>query len=383
MKSEENRTYKICSKTVMDTSDPDIIFDENNISNYYWDFQNKVKPNWPLLKKNNNELEKKINKIKNDGKNKEFDCILGLSGGIDSSYMLHVAVKEFGLRPLVFHVDGGWNTETAVNNINNLVSSLNVELYTEVINWNEMRNFQLAMFKSGVPHLDIPQDMAFISVLYKFAVKYKIKHILNGGNIATESVLAPLKILYWGTDLIHIKDILNKYGTIKMKTYPFSSVFYHKFYLRYLRGLKTHKPLNYIAYEKRKATDLLKNTYGWKDYSQKHFESRFTKFFEGYWLPTRFGWDMRRIQFSSLILSNQMSREEAILKLEQKSYDEDTINKDLNYIASKLGISNDELSSYHKSNKKYYYDYKNQKIIFDIGEKVLSILSNTRRGGAF
>ena len=383
MKSEESRTYNICSKTVMDTSDPDIIFDENNISNYYWDFQNKVKPNWPFLKVNNNELEKKIEKIKHDGKNKEFDCILGLSGGIDSSYMLHVAVKEFGLRPLVFHVDGGWNTETAVNNINNLVSSLNVELYTEVINWNEMKDFQLAMFKSGVPHLDIPQDMAFISVLYKFAVKYKIKHILNGGNIATESVLAPLKILYWGTDLIHIKDILKKYGTIKMNTYPFSSVFYHKFYLRYLRGLKTHKPLNYINFNKIKATDLLKDTYGWKDYSQKHFESRFTKFFEGYWLPTRFGWDMRRIQFSSLILSNQLSREEAILKLEQKPYDQNTINKDLNYIASKLGISNDELFSYHRLNKKYYYDYKNQKIIFDIGERLLSILSNTRRGGAF
>ena len=149
MKSEENRTYNICSKTVMDTSDPDIIFDENKISNHYWDFHNKVKPNWPFLNKNNNELEKIIEKIKHDGKNKEFDCILGLSGGIDSSYMLHVAVKEFGLRPLVFHVDGGWNTETAVNNINNLVSLLNVELYTEVINWNEMRNFQLAMFKSG------------------------------------------------------------------------------------------------------------------------------------------------------------------------------------------------------------------------------------------
>ena len=384
MKSEINKTYRICSKTVMDTSDPDIFFDENNISNYYWDFQNNVKPNWPFLKKDNNLLlEKKIEKIKRDGKNKEFDCILGLSGGIDSSYMLHVAVKEFGLRPLVFHVDGGWNTETAVSNINNLISSLNVELYTEVINWNEMKDFQLAMFKSGVPHLDVPQDMAFISVLYKFAVKYKIKHILNGGNIATESVLAPLKILYWGTDLIHINHILKKYGTIKMRTYPFSSVFYHKFYLRYLKGLKTHKPLNYIDFDKRKATALLKNNYGWKDYSQKHFESRFTKFFEGYWLPTRFGWDMRRIQFSSLILSNQISREEALLNLENKPYDVKTINKDFNYIASKLGISSDELISYHKSNKKYYYNYKNQKIIFDFGEKILSILSHTRRGGAF
>ena len=382
MEMENNKNYKICSKTVMDTSDPEIKFDKEGISNYFWDFQNKIKPNWPYLHNGKEKLNKLINKIKSDGINKEFDCILGLSGGMDSSYMLHLAVNEYGLRPLVFHVDGGWNSDSAVSNINNLVDSLGVDLYTEVINWSEMRDFQLSMFKAGVPHLDIPQDMAFISVLYKFAEKYKIKHILNGGNISTESISAPVKILYWCNDLTQVKDILSKFGTVSMRTYPFTSIYYHKIYLRYLKKIKVHKILNYIEYNKTKAENLLKTNYSWKPFSQKHFESRFTKFFEGYWLPKRFGWDMRRRQFSSLILSNQMTRENALKELEKLPYNEDKIKQDFKYIATKLGITPEELKNYLSSEKKYYYNYKNQKWIFDFGAEILSRIDGTRRGGA-
>lgn len=382
MKLENKKSYKICSKTVMDISDPEISFDKEGISNYYWDFQNKIKPNWPYLNQGEERLNQLINKIKSDGINKDFDCILGLSGGMDSSYMLHLAVKEYGLRPLVFHVDGGWNSDSAVSNINNLVDSLGVDLYTEVINWIEMRDFQLSMFKAGVPHLDIPQDMAFISVLYRFAEKYKIKHILNGGNVATESLSAPVKILYWCTDMSQIRDILSKFGSVEMRTYPFTSIYYHKIYLRYLKKIKVHKILNYVDYDKKKAENLLKKNYSWKPFPQKHFESRFTKFFEGYWLPKRFGWDMRRRQFSSLILSNQMTRENALKELEKSSYNEETIKQDFKYIAKKLGITTEELNNFLRSEKKFYYNYKNQKWIFDFGEKILSTISGTRRGGA-
>jgi len=379
----KNDHYQICTKTVMDTSDPSITFDADGISNHYWDFHNTVKPNWFVGPSGRVRLVEMVEEMKRSGKGRDFDCIMGLSGGADSSYMLHVMVSEFGLRPLVFHVDGGWNSEVAVNNINVLVDKLGLDLYTEVINWEEMRDFQLAMFKSGVPHLDIPQDMAFIGVLYKFAEKHGIKYILNGGNISTECVATPLEFLYWGTDMVQIRDILRRYGTLPMRTYPFSSIWYHKFYLRLLRGVKVFKPLNFMPYNKQDAMDELERIYGWKPYPQKHFESRFTRFFEGYWLPTRFGFDMRRREFSSLILTEQMSRDEALALLEQPPLAPDVAKQEFDYVASKLGISADELQGYLTMPKKFYWDYRNQRRLFALGERVLNMFTGARRGGAY
>ena len=377
------RPFEICTKTVMDTSDPSIVFDGDGISNHYWDFERIVKPNWKTGPEGQAVLEGMVQTMKEAGKGRDFDCLMGLSGGADSSYMLHKMVTEFGLRPLVFHVDGGWNSEIAVSNINGLIDKLGLDLYTEVINWEEMRDFQLAMFKSGVPHLDIPQDMAFIGVLYKFAAKHGIKHILNGGNISTECVLNPVEIIYWGTDMHHVRDILSRFGTVPMRTYPFSDIFYHKLYLRYFRGVKVFKPLNYMPYIKKDAMAEMESIYGWKPYSQKHFESRFTRFFEGYWLPTRFGYDMRSNQLSSLILTGQMTRDEALAELEKPPYDPETIDQEFAYIATKLGITVDELRGYHQLPKKFYWDYKNRKKLFDVGEKILGLIAGTRRGGAF
>jgi N-acetyl sugar amidotransferase len=376
-------TYKICAQTVMDSSDPSIKFDRDGISNHYWDFQKTVKPNWKTGVDGEIELERMVQTMKKAGRHREFDCLMGLSGGADSSYMLHKMVTNFGLRPLVFHVDGGWNSEVAVSNINALIDKLGLDLYTEVINWEEMRDFQLAMFKSGVPHLDIPQDMAFIGVLYKFAAKHGIKYILNGGNISTECVLMPLEILYWGTDMRQVRDILGKFGTVPMRTYPFSDIFYHKLYLRYLRGMKVFKPLNFMPYIKLGAMAEMERIYGWKPYPQKHFESRFTRFFEGYWLPTRFGYDMRRNQFSSLILTGQMTRDQALAELEKPPYDPETIDQDFAYIATKLGVSVDQLRGYHELPKKFYWDYRNRKKLFDFGERFLGLIAGARRGGAF
>jgi N-acetyl sugar amidotransferase len=378
-----NDEYRICTKTVMDASDPSIVFDADGVSNHYSDFINNVKPYWKPDDRGRAELEAVSAQIRRDGSGKDFDCLIGLSGGADSSYMLHKMVTEYGLRPLVFHVDGGWNSEVAVNNINCLIDRLGLDLFTEVVDWEEMRNFQLAMFKSGVPHLDIPQDMAFIGVLYKFAAKHGIKWILNGGNISTECVLMPLQILYWGTDMSQVRDILGKFGTITMPTYPFTNILYHKLYLRYLRGVKVFKPLNYMPYVKKDALAELGRIYGWKPYPQKHFESRFTRFFEGYWLPTRFGYDMRRNQLSSLILTGQMTREEALKELERPPLDAGVAEQEFQYVATKLRISVDELRSYHEMPKKFYWDYRNQMKLFDLGEWVLTRLAGARRGGAY
>jgi N-acetyl sugar amidotransferase len=373
-------TYRMCSNCVMDTSDPQIHFDANGVCDHCREFYEHVQPRWHTGESGRRTLEQIVREIKSAGKNRDFDCILGMSGGMDSSYMLHMAVKEFGLRPLVFHVDGGWNSELAVHNINSMIDKLGLDLFTEVINWEEMRDFQLAFFKSGVPHIDIPQDHAFVATLYNFATQHGIRHILNGGNIATECVRYPLEYYYYGTDMYQIRDIQSKFGTIPMNTYPFSSVFRHKIYLRYVRRVKVVKALNYIPYTKAMAAKTLEAEYGWRPYPQKHFESRFTRFFEGYWLVKRFGFDVRRVQFSSLVLTNQMTREAALRKLEEPPYDADLVRQDVVFIATKLGITPEALEGYLTMPKKYYWDYRNQRAIIQKGAEIMRWLGLGRAG---
>lgn len=372
------RLYQICTQCVMDTTDSKIIFDNVGICDHCLGFRSDVLPNWHPDEKGASMFREIVANIKESGKGKPFDCILGMSGGLDSSYLLHLAVTEFNLRPLVFHVDGGWNTDIAVNNIQMLVDKLGLDLYTEVINWNEMRDFQHAFFKSGVPHIDLPQDHAFVATLYHFANKHGIKYILNGGNYSTECVRNPKEWLYYGTDMAQIKDIQRQFGTVDLRTYPFSSVLFHKVYLRYIRGLKVIKPLNLMPYTKENASKVLGDTYGWRPYPQKHFESRFTRFYEGYWLPTRFGYDTRRVQYSSLIQTGQMTRDEALERLKQPAYDPATIDEDFAYIATKLGISVQELRGYHEMPLKTYKDYKNREWLFDLGAKTLKALGIER-----
>jgi N-acetyl sugar amidotransferase len=358
----------------MDTSDSKITFDAQGICDHCHAFDQDVRPHWHPDERGRAEVSKVVAAIKEAGKDKPFDSILGMSGGLDSSYMLHLVVKEFGLRPLVFHVDGGWNSDIAVSNIQSLVGGLGLDLYTEVINWEEMRDLQLAFFKSGVSHLDIPQDHAFIATLYHFAHKHGIGWILNGGNISTECVRNPKDWLYHGTDMAQIRDIHGQFGSRPLKTFPLSSALFHKFYLRYVRGVRVFKPLDLLPYTKDLAIETLQREYGWNPYPQKHFESRFTKFFEGYWLPTRFGYDTRRVQFSSLVLTEQMTRDEALKRLERPSYDPETIDDDFAYVASKLRIPVDELRRYHGMPKKSYRDYKNQEWLFDLGSAILKAI---------
>jgi len=372
--TNQKTNYQICSNCVMDTSDPYIQFDGNGVCERCNQYYKEILPSWPKGEEAKKQLNVIIDKIKNDGKNKKHDSILGLSGGFDSSYMLHFAVKELGLRPLVFHVDAGWDTPFAVENINKLVTKLNIDLKTEVLDWEEMKDFQLAFFKSGVPHLDIPQDHAFVSVLYNFAEKHGIKYILNGGNISTEVVVNPSSWGYWGTDLVHINDIICRFCKAPIKKYPFSHVLRHKVYLRYVKNIQVLKLLNYIPYIKKDAEALLKKEYGYTPYPQKHFESIMTKFLEGYWLPQRFGYDIRKAQFSSLILTKQMTREEALAKLAMPPISEEEAKALFNQVAQMLEISTDELQSYFSMPLKTYRDYKHQDYLFDFGGKVMYAL---------
>lgn len=369
---------QVCSNCVMDTTDSAIEFDEDGVCDHCRDFEQNVRPAWDTGAGGRADLDRIIEQVRRAGTGRDFDCLLGLSGGLDSSYMLHLLVKEFGLRPLVFHVDGGWNSDLAVSNIQMLVDKLGLDLYTEVIDWEDMRDFQLAFFKSGISQIDIPQDHAFVATLYKFAEKYNVKYIMNGGNIATECVRNPLEWLYYGTDMWLINDIRKKFCTRPLVKYPFSSVLSHKFYLRYIRQVQVVRPLNYMPYSKELAINTLCDEYGWRAYPQKHFESRFTKFFESYWLPTRFGYDTRKVQYSSLILTGQMDREEALAKLKAPAYDPEAIDDEFAYIAKKLGISVDQLRHYHTMPLKSYHDYRNQEALFNLGARILRALGIER-----
>ena len=333
--------YQICTRCVMDTTDPAIRFDEHGVCERCNQFSGDILPGWNHGTGHGPELQALLRKIKANGRGREYDCILGLSGGFDSSYLLHLAVTEFGLRPLVFHVDAGWDTDLAKENICRLTSKLKVDLRTETIDPAEMRDLQLSFFKSGVPHLDTPQDNAFVAVLDNYARTYGIKYVLNGGNISTEVVVNPGAWSYWGTDIAHNKDIARRFGTVPLRSYPFTSVLRRKVIMPYLHGVKVVKPLNHGPYVKKDAEECLRREYGYQAYPQKHFEDTLTKFLEGYWLPGRFGYDVRKPQFSSLILTGQMSRDEALAALERPPLTEEEASALFAEVAEKLGISRD------------------------------------------
>lgn len=364
----------------MDTTDSKIVFDQKGVCDHCNTYYKDILPKWHTDDRGDNELKNIIAKIKKEGEGKDFDCLMGMSGGIDSSYLLYMMKEKYGLRPLVFHVDAGWNSQIAVNNIERLVDGLGLDLYTEVINWEEIKDLQLAYFKSGVPHIDTPQDHAFFATMYKFASKHKIKHILTGGNYSTECVRNPLEWMYYQSDSIQLRDIYKKHGTGKLKDYPVTNILWHKVYLPYLKGIKLIRPLDYIPYHKDEAMQELVHKFGYQKYPQKHFESRFTRFYEAYWLPEKFGYDTRKVQFSSLILTGQMTREQALEELKKPAYNPETISQDFEYIANKLGISVDELQSYMDAPNKTYKDYKSQENIYNVGAKMMRLLGLEKGG---
>lgn len=381
MAYENIRAYQVCNQCVMDTTDANIVFDENGVCDRCNEFEKTILPRWNFGKGHESELRKIVNEIKRAGKGKKYDSILGLSGGLDSSYMLHLAVKEWGLRPYVFHVDAGWNLPVATDNIYKICNKLGLELHTEKMAWEEMRQMQLAFFRTGHAGLDAPQDHAFIALIDKLACELGIKYILNGYNISTEIVSNPKswdRGAGYSGDGNYIKDVLRHWCDIKIKKYTFTSGFKHKLWIPYILGIKTLKPLNLIPITKKQMIDTLTSEYDYVPYGQKHFEDLLTKFLEGYWLPTRFGYDIRKAQLSSLVTTGQMTREEALEILKNTPLSEEESRELFKQVAEKLKISEEELMKYHDMEMPNI-KYKSQEWLYTLGIKFFTWLRIEKR----
>uniref|UniRef100_UPI003FF02231 N-acetyl sugar amidotransferase n=1 Tax=Waltera intestinalis TaxID=2606635 RepID=UPI003FF02231 len=375
------RKYQICKCCVMDTSDADIVFDSNGVCMRCNEYKNRILPQWNYGEGHEEELNTLLTEIKRKGHGKQYDCILGLSGGLDSSYMLHLAVKEWGLRPFVFHIDAGWNLPVAEENIKRLTEKLGVELHVEKMNWDEMREMQLAWFRTGLEMLDAPQDHAFIALIDKYSRELGVKYILNGYNISTEIIADPES---WEKgsgptgDGTFMRDVIKKYCSIPIKNYTFTNGFKHKFWIPYVLGVKTIKPLNLVPITKEKMIQTLSEEYGYVPYGQKHFEDLLTKFLEGWWTPTRFGHDIRRAQLSSLVVTGQMTREEALEILSKPPITEDESKALFTEVAKRLEISEEELMALHDM-PECTDKFKSQEKIYALGIKLYEMLGIEKR----
>lgn len=374
------RNYQICQKTIMDTTDPNIVFDQKGISDYYHNYINNIVPNWHTDENGQEEMFKLADRIRKGRKTKPFDCIIGVSGGLDSSYTTYLAKEVLNLRPLVFHVDAGWNSNQAVSNIEKLLNGLNLDLYTEVINWEEMKDLQRSYFLAQVPNVDGPQDIAFFSALYKFARKNKIKYVFTGSNYSTECCREPYQWgAYLGIDKKFTLGLHKKFGKVPLKTYPILDVFEYKLFYQHILGMKVVKPLNHFPYVKNDAEQLLEEKYGWQKFKHKHHESRFTRFYEDYWLPRKFGFEKRRAHFSSLILTGQMTRDEAMDRISRPELDETTLQHEFEYVANKLDWTKEEFQQIFEGKNKTYLNYPNNWKLISFANQSMQRLGLERR----
>jgi len=360
-----NKTpYQQCSKTVMDNiADPNITFDKNGVCNYYYEYFELEKKHIKKGKEGLDFFNQKIEEIKAAGKGKEYDCIVGLSGGVDSSYLAYLA-KQHNLRPLIVHFDNGWNSELAVKNIERIVTKLDYDLHTYVINWEEFKDIQLAYLKASVIDIEAITDHAIVATLYKIAAKHKIHYSLNGYNIVTEAIL-PNAWVFDKQDAVNIKAIHKKYGSVKLKTFPFFEAWKKRYYNIALK-IESVPILNYIDYNKDAVKNTLITELDWKDYGGKHYESIWTRFYQGYILPEKFKVDKRKAHLSTLICSGQITKEEALEELKKPISDQKQLASDKDFVLKKLGLSEQEFDNLMKLPIHQHTDFETElKSYFD------------------
>jgi len=358
-----------CSRCIMDTTDPEISFDKNGYCNHCTNFFMKQKFEMFPYIQDKRKLSILLEKIRYAGKNKKYDCVIGLSGGVDSSYLAYKS-KGWGLRPLFIHVDAGWNSKTSEENIRRIVEYCGFDLYIYTVDWKEMRDLQNSYLRAAIANQDVPQDHVFFAVLFKKCAEFGITYWLSGHNIATESIL-PSAWGYNAMDSSQLLAIHKKYGTVPLKSYLYLTP---AEYLMYYRGIQDKYkiecvyPLNFIDYNVINAKMIMQSSFKWTDYGKKHYESCFTKFFQAYYLPTKFGYDKRKAHLSSLIVSGIISRDEALSEMKNKLYTEEELIKDKYFILDKLGLSDKEFDDIMSLPNKHYSDYPNNEAMFKRAE---------------
>lgn len=360
---KKNITYKICTRCVMDTSDEDIIFDSEGVCNHCKEYEIKYKQTRYDIHKSEILVNELVNKINQTGIKNKYNCIIGISGGVDSCYVVHLAYS-WGLKPLLIHMDNGWNSEIAVQNVKKMIDKLNLDYVSYVLDWKEFRDIQLGFLKSSIVDIEMPTDFAIPASIFKVAKKNNIKIILSGGNYTSEGILP----LTWGyhvkKDMKLYNHIVKKFSKVKRKNVPAFGLI-RNFYYKILRGIKTYYPLNYVDYNKDLARSFLIKEYDWQDYGGKHHESKITKFWQSYVMPLKYNMDYRRATISSQIVSGQINRKDALEKLKSKPFNEENILADKMYIAKKFSISLDELNRYLDQEPKTYKDFPNQRKLLE------------------
>ena len=350
--------FQQCTKTVMDNiADPDIIFDKDGVCNYWHEYHAAAKVKLIHGELGKQKWDDTVTKLKLEGKKKKYDCIIGVSGGVDSTYVAHI-VKEAKLRPLVVHFDNGWNSETAVHNINRIIDYLDADLYTLVVDWDEFRDLQRAYLMAGVIDIEALTDHAIFGTLYRLASKNNIKYVIGGFNLETEFIM-PKSWNYSKIDHINILDIHHKFGKIPLKTFPIFDTLKKKYYLKF-KKLEFINPLDWASYNKYKVKGIISEEIGWQDYGGKHHESVFTKFYQNYILTTKFNVDKRKAHLSNLICSNQISREVAIVELEKSLYDPKQLLDEKEYVIKKMGFTEQEFDRLMKEKPYNHLDYKTE-----------------------
>jgi N-acetyl sugar amidotransferase len=342
----------------MDTTDPEIVFDNEGNCNHCNEFLSSTAKRSYQGDKSEQELLKVVEKIKNEGKKKDYDCVIGISGGIDSCYATYI-LKQYGLRPLAVHMDNGWNSEAAVKNIKNVASKLGVDYQSYVLDWEEFKDLQLSFLKASIPEIETPTDIAIPAALHKVAAKHNIKYVISGGNFATEGIL-PKIWHYNAKDLKYLKSIHKQFGRKKLKSFP-TFGFIKEIYYKYVRGIRIIYLLNYVPFSKNDAMDLLEKELDWKYYGGKHYESKFTGFIQSYILPEKFKIDYRRATLSTQICAGDVSREDALKELQTVPYNMESVKIEREYLCKKLGISESEFQKIMEDKPKWYYHYPNDK----------------------
>jgi N-acetyl sugar amidotransferase len=334
-----DRPYQVCVRCVMDTTDPSIEFDENGYCNHCREYEKHARlvPSEPERKE---QFDSLIRQIKAEGKGKEYDCIIGVSGGVDSTYTAYL-VKSLGLRPLAIHVDNGWDSELAVNNVKQMLDKLGIDLQTLVLDWNEFKDLQISFLKASTSDSEIPSDHAILAGLYQAAARKQISYVISGSNRVTESIL-PKTWTYGAKDWRYIQGIQRRFGRVKLKTFPHISFFDQYVYYKAFRKVRFVSIFDYVMFNKQYVIQLLEKEFNWKPYGGKHHESIYTRFFQGYILPRKFNIDKRKAHMSCLIMAGQMTREDALKELQEPPYAGYTMEDDMEYVSKKLGLSGGE-----------------------------------------